>query len=362
MLHFLFLFLAFTSQAAELKFEKQAENLGQPWGLVFIDQHRMLITEKSGTFKIFDLKKKKIFPVSSTLKVAVEGQGGLLDVAIDSDFSKSKTIYFTYSKSVGELFTTALGKAQLIESASQTFELLKIQEIFVALPAQEDGIHFGSRIVVTDSEIWMTVGERNQRNLAQDLNTHMGKVLKLDKTGAPHPTNPFLSDVTKRSEIWSYGHRNPQGLLMDLKTKELWVHEHGPRGGDEINLVKRAANYGWPVVSYGREYYGPKIGEGSEKSGVEKPVHFYVPSIAPSGFAHYTSTKIPELTDSFLLGSLAMTHLNQVKIKNQKMVSEKRHFENQGLRIREVEAGPEGHVFFSTDSGDLYEVLSSKNQ
>lgn len=359
MKHFLFIVASTVisfSQAAELKYEKLAEDFGQPWGMVFIDKQKMLITEKVGTFQVFDVVKKKAYPVKSSLKVAAYGQGGLLDVAIDSDFDKSKNVYFTYAKQIGDLYTTALSKAQLVESAPLVFELQNIQEIFVALPAQEDGIHFGSRIVVTDSEIWMAVGERNFRDLAQDLTTHMGKVLKLDKLGKPHPTNPFFNEASKRPEIWSYGHRNPQGLLMNLKTQELWVHEHGPRGGDEINLVKKGANYGWPVVTYGREYHGPKIGDGSEKAGIEKPVHYYVPSIAPSGFAHYTSSKIPELQDSFLIGSLVMTHLNQVKIKDQKFVLEKRYFENQGLRIREVEAGPEGQLYFSTDSGAIYEV------
>ena len=349
-------FLISSTQAAELKFEKLSEDFNQPWGMVFIDKQRMLVTEKVGTFKVFDVVSKKAFPVKSSLKVAVAGQGGLLDVAIDSDFDKSKNVYFTYSKQMEDLYSTALGKAQLIESAPQVYELRNLQEIFVALPAQEDGIHFGSRIVVTATEIWMAVGERNLRDLAQDLTTHMGKILKLDKQGKAHSTNPFLNQKSKLPEIWSYGHRNPQGLLLDLKTNELWVHEHGPRGGDEINLVKKGANYGWPVVTYGREYHGPKIGKGPEKEGIEKPVHYYLPSIAPSGFAHYTSSKIPELQDSFLIGALVMTHLNQVKIKDQKLIREKRYFENQGLRIREVEAGPEGQLYFSTDNGDIYQV------
>lgn len=359
MKHFLFLMVSLVasfSQSAELKFEKLSENFSQPWGMVFIDKQKMLVTEKVGTFKVFDVVNKKVYPVKSSLKVAAYGQGGLLDVAIDSDFNKSKNVYFTYSKQMGDLYTTALSKAQLVETAPLVYELQNIQEIFVALPAQEDGIHFGSRLVVTDSEIWMAVGERNLRDLAQDLTTHMGKILKLDKLGKAHNTNPFLNQAPKLPEIWSYGHRNPQGMLMDLKTKELWVHEHGPRGGDEINLVKKGANYGWPVVTYGREYHGPKIGTGPEKEGIEKPVHYYLPSIAPSGFAHYTSSKIPELQDSFIIGALAMTHLNQVKIKNQKFVAEKRYFENQGLRIREVEAGPEGQLYFSTDNGDIFEV------
>lgn len=344
------------SQAAELKYEKLSDNFNQPWAMVFIDKQKMLVTEKVGTFKVFDVVKKKAYPVKSSLKISAYGQGGLLDVAIDSDYNKSKNVYFTYSKQIGDLYTTALSKAQLVETAPLVFELQNIQEIFVALPAQEGGIHFGSRIVVTDSEIWMTVGERNLRDLAQDLTTHMGKVLKLEKSGKPHATNPFLNDASKRPEIWSYGHRNPQGILLDSKTKELWVHEHGPRGGDEINLIKKGANYGWPVVTYGREYHGPKIGQGPEKVGIEKPVHYYLPSIAPSGFAQYTSSKIPELQDSYLIGALAMTHLNQVKVKDQKLIIEKRYFENQGLRIREVEAGPEGQLYFSTDSGDIYEV------
>jgi aldose sugar dehydrogenase len=348
------LFLSMSAQA--LQFEKVIADLTLPWGMAFIHPQQILITEKLGDMKVLDLSQKKTFKVTGKVGSAEYGQGGLLDVALDSQFKKNGKIYFSYTKEVSGKYTTALGTAQLVSKNPESYELQNIQELFVAVPAQSEAIHFGSRLAITDSEIWMTVGDRGNRDLAQDLSAHMGKVLKLDKKGKAHSSNPFLKDPKAKPEIWSYGHRNPQGMFLNTKTNELWVNEHGPRGGDELNLIKRGANYGWPVVTHGREYSGEEITPLTEKPGIEKSVHFYVPSIAPCGMTYYTGDQLPELKDSFLIGALALTHLNQVKVVDGKFVFEKKLFENKGLRIRDVESGPDGLVYFMTDSGDLYRV------
>jgi len=346
------------SHASQLKLDVVAQGLVIPWGMVFLDAERMLVTERTGTFKVVNVKTKSVVPVKGQVAVYSSGQGGLLDVALDPEFSKNNKIYFTYAKIVQKNQTTALASAELIENKDKSFELKNIQDLFLAQPAVDSSIHFGSRVAVTANEIWMTVGDRNKRDLAQDLSTHMGKVLRLDKNGKAHSSNPFIKNKSAKPEIWSYGHRNPQGLVWIDNKSELWIHEHGPRGGDELNLVEKGANYGWPIVSHGREYWGPSIGEGKEKAGIIKSVHVYTPSIAPCGLVYYTSDVIPEFKDSFLIGALKLLHLNQVKLKEGKFFQEKRHFENQDLRIRDVEVGPDGLVYFSTDSGLIYQVRS----
>lgn len=211
--------------ASPLKLELIAENLVIPWGIAFIDSERALITEKTGIFKVVNVKTKKTFPVKNKISVFTSGQGGLLDVALDTDFKKNNKIYFTYAKEIKDDQTTVLASAELIQNPDSSYELKNINDLFFAQPAVDASIHFGSRIVVTASEIWMTVGDRNQRDLAQDLNAHMGKVLKLDKNGKAHPSNPFINQKGAKPEIWSYGHRNPQGLVLIEKTGELWAHE-----------------------------------------------------------------------------------------------------------------------------------------
>lgn len=355
----LFFFIGSLTCANSLKLELVAQNLVIPWSLAFLDADTILVTEKLGNFKIVQIKNKSVLPVNGSIQVYSSGQGGLLDVALDNDFKSNNKIYFTYSKILKKKQTTALASAELVKNADGSYEVKNIKDLFLAEPAVDSSIHFGSRITVTSNEIWMTVGDRNERDLAQDLTTHLGKVLKLDKNGKAHPSNPFLGKKEVRPEIWSYGHRNPQGLVLLENKSELWIHEHGPRGGDELNFIVKGANYGWPVVSHGREYWGPSIGEGKVKPGIAESVHIYTPSIAPSGLTYYSSDKISQFKDSFLIGALKLVHLNQVKLKDGKFLEEKRHFKDQELRIRDVEVGPDQLVYFSTDSGFVYQVQSN---
>jgi glucose/arabinose dehydrogenase len=345
-----------SNQGFALNFETVVEGLTLPWGMTFLNENEILITEKLGEIKVIDVKTKKVTRVKGKLESKDYGQGGLLDVALDSDFANTQLVFFTYTKEVGEDYTTALASAKLSKNSTGEFELKDIKELFVAEPAVDESIHFGSRLVVLKDEIFMTVGDRNQRKIVQELSNHLGKVLRLDKSGKAKADNPFVKQVGAKPEVWSWGHRNPQGLVWRNETQELWLGEHGPRGGDELNLVKKGANYGWPVVTYGREYSGFKITDETTRPGIESPTHYYVPSIAPCGMTYYSGSKFPELKDSFLIGSLVLTHLNQVKVVDKKFVFEKRHFENKGLRIRDVEASPAGEIYFFTDSGSLFRI------
>ncbi|MFN8845515.1 MAG: PQQ-dependent sugar dehydrogenase [Bdellovibrionales bacterium] len=359
MIHKICFLLLFALPSFALKFEKVVEGLVLPWGMAFLNENEILITEKLGEIKVIDVKTKKVILVKGKLESKDHGQGGLLDVALDPDFTKNQLVFFTYTKEIDDNYTTALASAKLIKNSTGDYELKDIKELFVAEPAVDDSIHFGSRLVVLKDEIFMTVGDRNQRKIVQQLSNHLGKVLRLDKSGKAKSDNPFIGKSGAKPEVWSSGHRNPQGLVWREDVKELWLGEHGPRGGDEINLVKKGANYGWPMVTFGREYSGFKITDETSRPGIESPTHYYVPSIAPCGMIYYSADKFPELKDSFLIGSLVLTHLNQVKIVDKKFVFEKRYFENKSLRIRDVEASPAGEVYFITDSGHLYQLKNS---
>lgn len=339
------------------KLEKLTDGHYIPWGMVFIDEENILFTERGGNIKVFNLKSKTTQQAQGSVKTLAQGQGGLLDVALDPDFKSNKKIYYTYSKEIGDKNTTALATATL-ENKQGQWAVTNMKDIFLAEPAVEGTTnHYGSRLVVTDKEIWMTMGDRyTERDSAQDLSTHLGKLLRLNHNGKAMADNPFVKQKGAKPEVWSYGHRNPQGLLRHPKTGDIWLHEHGPRGGDEINLIKKGANYGWPLVSFGKEYSGGTISKSPYKEGTEKPAYQYTPSIAPCGFAFYGGSKIPAFENSFLIGALALTHLNQVPVNGQELGKEKRYFEKQGPRIREVEVGPDELVYFSTDAGEIWRV------
>lgn len=351
----IFIILILSSFCFGQKINQMTQGHGVPWGLVFLDKENLLFTERDGGFKILNIKTRRVQEVSTKIPVKTGGQAGLLDVQIDPEFGKNQKIYFTYSKVIQGKHTTALGMAHL-QQEKKEWVLTPFKDLFVAKPSGSEKIHYGSRIVVTDKEIWMTVGERNQRDLAQDLSTHLGKLLRLDHEGKALQDNPFVGRKNAQPEIWSYGHRNPQGLLKHPVTSEIWLHEHGPRGGDEINLIKKGANYGWPIVSYGREYWGPKISDSPTKKGIEGPIYQYTPSIAPSGFEYYSGSRISAFKNSFLIGSLVLTHLNQIILKENGSPQEKRYFEKKGFRVRDVIMGPDELVYFSTDAGEIWQV------
>jgi glucose/arabinose dehydrogenase len=343
--------ILFAGQGIGQTLEPVFRDKGVIWSLAFVPDGRILYTLRSGELKVFDPQTKRQQVVTGTPPVAVMGQGGLLEVALSPHFAETRQIYLTYAKQLGSRATTALGRAVWDGN-----RLSRWEELFVALPGTDEDVHFAGKLLVEKEAIFLTVGDRGERELAQKLDSHMGKVLRLTLEGKAHPENPFMRTKGALPEIYSYGHRNPQGMARHPGTGELWVHEHGPKGGDELNLVKMGKNYGWPVITFGREYYGLKIGEGTHKEGMEQPAHVYIPSIAPSGLVIYQGKRYPTWHHHFLLGSLVLTHLNLVSLKDGKLLKEERLFGEKGLRVRDVRQSPDDWVYIATDQGLVYRI------
>ena len=319
------------------------------WGFDFLNPKEateMIFTERDGKIRHLDLKSLKAIEVSGAPKVFSESQGGLLDVYIDH---KSNDIYLTYSEAVEKKATTSLMKGKL-SSDKKSFSGTRI---FQAKAIESGGIHFGSRIAIDkDGFLFMGVGERNKRDMAQDLSTHHGKILRLTSEGQHAPGNPFVGTKGALPEIWSYGHRNPQGLIIDSQGGLLDA-EFGPRGGDEVNLIEKGSNYGWPVATYGKEYWGPSIGV-KEKAGMKAPQYYWVPSISPSGMMMYAGKSFPKFEGNLFLATLAGSHLRRVVVdKNRKLLREEKLLEDLEERFRQVKTGPDGLIYLSTDSGKI---------
>ena len=344
--------LKFESKGMKLQRELMATKSGKTWSMAALPDGNLLTTNKSGELRIFLVAERQWKVIRGTPKVADHGQGGLLDVVLSPDFKSNRKIFLSYAKELAkDTYTTALSSAELDGDS-----LKNLREIFVATGANGNGEHFGGRVVVdSDSSIWLSVGERGDRKNAQRLDNHLGKILHIDSNGKAHPDNPFLSDKKALPEIYSYGHRNPQGLARNPQTKELWEHEHGPRGGDEINIIQKGLNYGWPIATFGKEYWGPGIGEEHVK-GMQDSITHWTPSIAPCGMLIYDSEILSGWKGLVLSGALAMTHLNIMDIKDGKKISEERLFVEDEERVREVEQAVDGNVWYSTDNGNLYRI------
>ena len=331
--------------------QKIVSGLNVPWGMAFISEREMLITERQGTIKKLNLDSGELTDIAGAPEVLARGQGGLMDVRTSPNYSDDGWLYFTYSKKMGTDAATALARSRFDGSS-----LIDFEELFVSNHSSSAAKHFGSRIAFDGKgHIFFGVGERGSRPTAQDLADHSGSIIRLNLDGSVPPDNPFVGRDNAMPEIWSYGHRNPQGLAYDPETDRLWDIEHGPRGGDEINLVEPGNNYGWPVISYGREYREDKmVGESTHKEGMEQPIKYYVPSIAPSSLLFYSGEYYPEFKGDLLAGALALTHLNQINLDDSgKPERETRHFEGMNERIRNVVQGPDGKIYLSTDSGKL---------
>jgi len=333
------------------KLEQLAQDLGVPWGMAFLNDRELILTERQGNIRILNLESLEITTLRGTVEVDAEGQGGMLDVATGPDYTTRDWLYFTYSKSTVSGSVTTLARAK-----RRGNQLSDWQELLVTDSATSGYRHFGSRIAFDQQgHVFFGVGDRGERDSAQDLSSHTGTIMRLRLDGSIPDDNPFLSRDNALPEIWSYGHRNPQGLLYDNNTGNLWSIEHGPRGGDEINLVVKGANYGWPVISYGKEYWGPvSIGEGTEKPGMEQPVKVYIPSIAPGSLLLYSATAFPQWQGNLFSGALKLRHLNRVSISmDNKAIAEERLLGDLNERIRALAQSPEGWIYFSTDSGKI---------
>ena len=337
-----------------LRVEQLFEDLGIPWGMTFLSAEQLLITERDGGVRLLDINKLSVTTISGAPRVVARGQGGLLDVAVSPDYLADGWIYFTYSKPVDGKAATTLARARL-----QQRRLVDWQELLVTDSATDGGRHFGSRIAFDNQgHVYFGVGDRGERPQAQNLGNHIGTIMRLRLDGSVPADNPFTGDPAARDEIWSFGHRNPQGLLFDTATRKLWSIEHGPRGGDEINLILKGRNYGWPVVSHGKEYWGPvSIGEGTSKPGMEQARKVYIPSIAPGSLIMYRGEAFPAWRGNLFSGALKLRHLNRITLSdNGEVLAEERLLEDLGERIRALAQGPEGWIYFSTDSGRILRI------
>ncbi len=342
------------SEGMDYRVETVAKLDGIPWGMVLIAPQRLLVTLREGRLFQVDLNGGRIKPIAGLPKILVEGQGGLLDIARPPRSEGQEWIYFTYSKSVSGGGATTLARAKL-----SGLQLSQWQELLVTRSVTSTGRHFGSRIAFDGAgHLFFSIGDRGERPNGQDLRTHAGSILRLNLDGSVPADNPFVADPQALDEIWSYGHRNPQGVVFDPRAKRLWAIEHGPRGGDEINLIQPGRNYGWPVISYGKEYWGPfKVGEGERRAGMEQPVKYYVPSIAPGSLLLYSGNAFPAWNGSLFAGALAMRHLNRVEIDpNGKAIGEERLLGELDERIRALLQADDGAIILSTDSGILLRI------
>ena len=335
------------AQAKKFQVEVLTDQDDVIWGFDFLDQERIIFTERDGKFRILNINTKAINEVEGAPEVRASGQGGLLDVRVHP---KQRTkIFYTFSEPTAEGATTTLASATLVGN-----KLNETKKIFVSNASNSKRIHFGSRIEFDDKGlIYVTIGDRDSREKAQDLSFHNGKIVRLNEDGGIPKDNPFVNTKGAKPEIWSYGHRSPQGLVRHPKTGDLWMTEMGPRGGDELNLVKAGANYGWPVVTFGREYIGGKIGEGTSKPGMEDPVAHWVPSISPSGTTIYDGKAFPNWVGDVFIGNLSSTHLRRLKLDGRRVVEQEILLKDEAYRIRNVRTGPDGFLYLSTDDGKI---------
>lgn len=332
-----------------------AEGLRSPWAVAFLPDGRFLVTERAGSMRIVESDGQIGEPMSGVPRVHAEGQGGLLDVVLDPQFAANRQLYFSYAEPGADGARTAIARAELDAGG-----LANVRVIFRQQPGYANGYHFGSRIVIgRDGFLYATVGERSEpRDRAQELDKTYGKVIRIDRDGAIPADNPFVGRDGADPAIWSYGHRNPQGLALNPMTGELFEHEHGPRGGDEINVIRKGANYGWPVITFGREYFGPKIGDGTAKTGMQQPLHYWDPSIAPSGMAFLSTDKAGPWRGHLFVGALKFMLLARLELKGGKVVHEERLLANQKDRVRDVREGPDGALYVLTESrGRLLRLL-----
>jgi len=341
------------ASATSFKVETVVSGLERPWGMAFLPDGRILATERAGRLRIVDQGKLLPSPVAGLPTIAPIGQGGLLDIALHPDYQNNGWLYFSYAEPAEGFFTTDYGTA-VARAKLDGNRLKEVQVIFSMNKKSGGGRHFGSRLVFDRTNfLYITVGERGERERAQALNDHAGSVIRLHDDGRIPEDNPFVNTENARPEIYSYGHRNPQGMTLHPATGEVWLHEHGPQGGDEINRILPGRNYGWPVITYGKNYViGTKIGEGTHKPGMEQPLYQWTPSIAPSGMAFYTGDAFKEWQGNLFVGALKFQLLARLELDGNKVIKEERLLERQLGRIRDVRNGPDGFLYLLTDADE----------
>ncbi|MEM7194678.1 MAG: PQQ-dependent sugar dehydrogenase [Pseudomonadota bacterium] len=344
-------------QSVEVSTEVVVEGLDRPWGFVFLPDDSILVTERPGSLRrIADGAVSE--PLAGVPDVADINQGGLLDIVLDPDFDKTRQVFFTYAVDDGSGYGTAVARARLNLEANR---LDNLETIFSSNIKSSGGRHFGSRLrFSSDKTLLVTLGDRGDPMRAQDPFDHAGSVIRINRDGSAPVDNPFADGKEGLPEIWSIGHRNPQGAAVHPLTGEYWTLSHGDAGGDEVNRPKAGLNFGWPIISYGTKYSGAGFPEGAAAPGYEQPVYYWDPSIAPSGLEFYVHDNplIPEWNGSLMVGALAGRHLSRLSIQNGRVVREEQYFENEFGRIRDIRTGPDGALWMITDSssGQLIRV------
>ncbi|MFB9052777.1 PQQ-dependent sugar dehydrogenase [Formosa undariae] len=354
------LFLHFTACAQDKKsslndyaFETIVSDLNNPWGFVFLPDSSMLITEKSG--ELIHFKDGKNINISGLPAIKQLGQGGLLDIALHPNYKDNGWIYFTYASAegAGSGANTALMRAKISNNTLTNKELL-----YKATPNFSGGNHFGSRIIFDKNNyLFFSIGERGERDEnPQDITKDGGKIYRLNDDGSIPKDNPFVNSPNAKTAIYSYGHRNPQGMIMNPVTNKIWAHEHGPKGGDEINIISAGKNYGWPLVTFGINYWGTSITDYTEKEGMESPIHHWTPSIAPSGMCYVTSDKYADWKGNVLVGSLKFQYVNRCILKGNKVVKEEKLLQDIG-RVRSIVQGPDGYIYVGVENLGIVKII-----
>ena len=336
------------------QYQVLASGLEHPWGLAFLPSGEILVTERAGRLRVLGKDGKLSPAVAGLPAVFAEGQGGLLGVAIDPDYAKNGLVYWTYAEAEGGVNGTSAARGKLVLGPNPKLE--NVQVIWRQAPKMDSALHFGGRLVFApDGKLFITTGERSileGRVQAQKLDATLGKVVRINPDGSIPADNPFVGQAGAKPEIWSYGHRNLQAAALD-PTGKLWTVEHGAKGGDELNHPEPGKNYGWATITYGEEYSGKPIGDGiTQKDGLEQPVYYWDPVIAPSGMAFYEANLFPALKHSLLIGSLREQHVDRLVLKDGKVVGEERLFTDIGGRVRDVVVGPDGAIYVVTDEDD----------
>ena len=342
----------FIENYKDLKLELITDELEIPWGMDFLDNGDIIVTEKNGLIFRID-RNDKLIKIEGGPKSTETGQGGLLDVQLHPNFIENRWIYFSYNKKKNNKFTTAVSRFEFDNDNLKNEKL-----IFEALPYSNKRLHFGSRLEFDkEGYLYITIGDRGSRDInPQDLSRHAGKVHRIYDNGDIPKDNPFYDKKNAIKSIFSYGHRNPQGMILNPFTNEIWTHEHGPRGGDEINIINKGLNYGWPVITYGINYSGTIITNEKKKEGMEQPLHYWIPSIAPSGMVFVEGSLYPSLNGNLLIGSLKFEYLHLCIMKGSEVISEHRLFED--MRVRNVKQRSDGYIFFSVEEpGRIYKIL-----
>ncbi|AOW16963.1 hypothetical protein LPB03_05570 [Polaribacter vadi] len=336
-----------------VSFEVVVKDLNIPWGFTFLPDNSILITEKEGELIHFKDGKKTI--VSGMPEVTLRGQGGLLDIEKHPNFKENNLIYFTYASSEGE---GSGANTTLMSAKFENNQLTNQKVLYKAAPNSRKGQHFGSRIVFDkENHVYFSIGDRGNRDEnPQDITRDCGKIYRLNDDGTIPNDNPFVDVDNAKKAIFSYGHRNPQGMEINPFTNEIWSHEHGPKGGDEINIVQKGKNYGWPVISYGVNYSGTKFTEITEKEGMEQPLHYWTPSIAPSGMAFINSDKYPNWKGNLLVGSLKFEYIVNCTLENGKVIKEEKILEGLG-RVRSIEQGNDGFMYVGIEGLGIVKII-----